>query len=55
MNILFPISDAFLFSRFRAILTNPKIVPKLFKLFALTFVFFAGKMIFQSLRFLGIV
>jgi len=42
---------AFIFSRFRKILSNPKVVPIIFKIFALTFVYFAIDMIYKSLKF----
>jgi threonine/homoserine/homoserine lactone efflux protein len=42
---------AFVFSRFRKFLSNPKIVPVIFKVFALTFVYFAIDMVYRSIRF----
>jgi threonine/homoserine/homoserine lactone efflux protein len=42
---------AFIFSRFRRILSNPKIVPFIFKIFALTFVYFAVDMFYRSIKF----
>ncbi|MDD3120071.1 MAG: LysE family transporter [Candidatus Gracilibacteria bacterium] len=45
------IAVAFLFSRFRKILSNPKVVPIMFKIFALTFVYFAVDMVYKSISF----
>lgn len=42
---------AFLFSRFRSILSRPKVIPIIFKIFSLTFIYFAFEMIFQSIAF----
>lgn len=42
---------AFLFSRFRTVLSNPKVVPVMFKIFALTFVYFAIDMVYKSIKF----
>ncbi len=42
---------AFLFSRFRRILSRPKVIPVIFKVFAGAFVYFAIDMIYKSLRF----
>jgi len=42
---------AFLFSRFRKILSNPKIVPIIFKIFALIFIYFALDMAYKSIVF----
>ena len=42
---------AIVFSRFRKILSNPKVVPIIFKIFALTFVYFAVDMVYKSIRF----
>lgn len=42
---------AVLFSRFRKILSNPKVVPIIFKIFALTFVYFAIDMVYGSITF----
>lgn len=42
---------AVVFSRFRKILSNPKVVPVIFKIFALTFVYFAVDMVYRSIRF----
>lgn len=42
---------AYVFSKFRKILSNPKVVPIMFKIFALTFVYFAVDMVYRSLRF----
>ncbi len=45
---------AFLFSRFRTVLSNPKVVPVMFKIFALTFVYFAVDMVWKSVKFFWI-
>lgn len=42
---------AFVFSRFRRILSNPKVIPLMFKLFALAFVYFAFSSAYQSIKF----
>ena len=42
---------AYVFSKFRKILSNPKVVPIIFKIFALTFVYFAVDMVYRSLKF----
>ena len=42
---------AYVFSRFRKILSNPRVVPIMFKIFALTFVYFAVDMVYRSLKF----
>lgn len=42
---------AFVFSRFRTILSNPKVVPVMFKLFALAFIYFALDMLYKSAVF----
>ena len=42
---------AYIFSKFRKILSNPKVVPIMFKIFALTFVYFAVDMVYRSLKF----
>jgi threonine/homoserine/homoserine lactone efflux protein len=42
---------AVIFSRFRKILSNPKVVPIIFKIFALTFVYFAVDMVYRSIKF----
>lgn len=42
---------AYSFSRFRGALSNPKVVPYIFKLFVAVFVYFAASMLYQSLRF----
>lgn len=42
---------AVVFSRFRKILSNPKVVPIIFKIFALTFVYFAVDMVYKSIKF----
>ena len=44
-------SVAFLFSRFRNILSSPKVVPVLFKIFSLTFIYFALDMAIKSLKY----
>lgn len=42
---------AVIFSRFRKILSNPKVVPIIFKIFALVFVYFAVDMLYRSIKF----
>jgi threonine/homoserine/homoserine lactone efflux protein len=42
---------AFFFSRFRIILSKPRVIPVLFKVFAIAFVYFAIDMAFKSIRF----
>lgn len=42
---------AFLFSRFRRVLSRPKVIPVLFKIFALAFAYFAFDMILKSIKF----
>lgn len=42
---------AFLFSRFRSILSKPKAIPIIFKIFSLTFIYFAINMTYQSITF----
>lgn len=42
---------AYVFSKFRKILSNPRVVPIMFKIFALTFVYFAVDMVYRSLKF----
>lgn len=42
---------AFIFSRFRGVLSNPRVVPVMFKIFAGTFVYFAVSMVWESVRF----
>jgi threonine/homoserine/homoserine lactone efflux protein len=42
---------AFLFSRFRTILSKPRVIPVLFKVFALAFAYFALDMIYKSILF----
>lgn len=42
---------AFFFSRFRNVLSRPRVIPVLFKLFALAFAYFAADMIFKSVQF----
>ena len=42
---------AFLFSRFRSILSKPKVIPIIFKIFSLTFIYFAFEMIYQSITY----
>jgi len=42
---------AYSFSKFRKILSNPKVVPVLFKVFALTFIYFAIDMAFKSFKY----
>ncbi len=42
---------AFIFSRFRKLLSRPRIIPVIFKIFALAFVYFAIDMAIKSIRF----
>ena len=42
---------AFLFSRFRKTLSRPRVIPVLFKLFALAFVYFAIDMTIKSIQY----
>ncbi len=42
---------AFMFSRFRKALSRPKVIPVLFKLFALAFAYFAIDMIYKSVLY----
>ena len=42
---------AFFFSRFRSLLSKPKVIPIIFKIFSLTFIYFAFEMIYQSVIF----
>ena len=42
---------AFLFSRFRRVLSRPRVIPFLFKLFAFAFFYFAMDMIIESLSY----
>ncbi len=42
---------AFIFSRFRKLLSHPKVVPVMFRIFALTFVYFALDMTYKSIIF----
>ena len=42
---------AYLFSRFRNILSRPRVIPVLFKIFALAFVYFAADMVFKSIQY----
>lgn len=42
---------AFLFSRFRKVLSRPKVIPVLFKIFALAFAYFAIDMIYKSILY----
>ena len=43
------LSVAFLFSRFRAILSRPRVVPVVFRIFSLAFVYFAVDMVIKSI------
>lgn len=45
------VAVATMFSRFRGILSNPKVVPIIFKAFALTFLYFAIDMAYRSIKF----
>jgi len=40
---------AFIFSRFRKLLSRPKVIPVIFKIFALIFVYFAMDMTYRSI------
>lgn len=42
---------AFLFSRFRKVLSRPRVIPVLFKIFALAFAYFAIDMILKSIQY----
>ncbi len=42
---------AFAFSRFRKILSDPKVVPVVFKIFALAFVYFSVEMFYRSIAY----
>ena len=42
---------AFLFSRFRNILSRPRVIPVLFKIFAIAFAYFALDMIYKSILY----
>ena len=42
---------AFLFSRFRKVLSRPQVIPVLFKIFALAFAYFAIDMIYKSIQY----
>jgi len=42
---------AFLFSRFRTLLSGPRVIPVLFKIFAGAFVYFAAEMVYHSIRY----
>jgi threonine/homoserine/homoserine lactone efflux protein len=45
------LAAAYLFSRFRRILSRPRVIPVLFKIFALAFVYFAVDMVLKSVQF----
>ena len=45
------VAVAVVFSQFRKVLSSPKAVPIMFKIFALTFVYFAVQMVYRSLKF----
>jgi threonine/homoserine/homoserine lactone efflux protein len=42
---------AFIFSRFRKALSRPRVIPVLFKIFALAFVYFALDMAYKSILY----
>ena len=42
---------AFIFSRFRKVLSRPRIIPVIFKIFALAFVYFAFDMALKSVAY----
>jgi threonine/homoserine/homoserine lactone efflux protein len=46
------IAAALVFSWFRGILSNPRVVPVMFKFFAVVFVYFALSMLYESVTFL---
>ena len=46
---------AFLFSKFRRVLSKPKVIPVLFKVFALAFAYFALDMIYKSILFFKVL
>jgi threonine/homoserine/homoserine lactone efflux protein len=45
------VSVAIIFSSFRKMLSNPKVVPIIFKVFALVFIYFAINMVYSSVKF----
>lgn len=45
------VAVALAFAGFKNVLSNPKIIPFLFKFFALVFVYFAGSMFYDSVMF----
>jgi threonine/homoserine/homoserine lactone efflux protein len=45
------VTVALVFSSFRKLLSNPRVVPIIFKLFSLVFLYFAVSMIYQSINF----
>lgn len=45
------IGVAFIFSRFRKLLSNPRVVPVIFKIFTATFTYFAVSMVWESIKF----
>lgn len=49
--LLSTVAVAIAFSRFRKILSNPKVVPIIFKIFSLTFLYFAIDMVYKSIKF----
>jgi threonine/homoserine/homoserine lactone efflux protein len=47
--LLSTLAVAFIFSRFRKVLSRPKVIPILFKVFALAFIYFAIDMAYKSI------
>jgi len=42
---------SFIFSRFRGLLSRPAVIPLVFKIFSLAFLYFAADMIYKSIRY----
>lgn len=49
--LLSTLAVAIIFARFRTMLSNPRVVPIIFKIFALTFLYFAFDMAYKSIKF----
>lgn len=49
--LLSTLAVAFIFSRFRRALSRPKLIPVIFKVFALAFVYFAIDMLIKSIKY----
>lgn len=45
------VAVAIVFAQFRKLLSNPKVVPLIFKIFALVFLYFAAETAYKSIRF----